>query len=164
MKIGVTGHQRLNELGDWEWVKVEVDKLLDASPVPIIGLTSLALGADQLFADAILQHQGSLEAIIPFPEYERTFSEGHERRSYQRLLRGASRVTVLQREGSNEECYLDAGKTIVDQADLLVAVWNGQPAAGLGGTGDIVKYAIQMQRKTMHINPITHTVSEISLG
>jgi hypothetical protein len=160
MNIGLTGHQKLDNPRDWEWVKGEIDRILTSLPSPVIGLSSLAVGADQLFAKAILQHKGSLEVIIPFPEYESTFDDGPDREWYQQLLKAASKINVMRRAGSDEECYFAAGKKVVDGADVLVAVWNGKPAAGLGGTGDIVKYARQRQKRTIHLNPITHEVTD----
>lgn len=160
MKVGLTGHQKLDNLRDWEWVKVEIDKILTSLPSPITGITSLAIGADQLFAKAILHHKGSLEVILPFPEYEDTFDESPDRERYQQLLNAASKVNVMQRTGSDEECYFAAGKMVVNEADLLLAVWNGKPAAGLGGTGDVVRYAQQRQKRIIHLNPITHEVTD----
>lgn len=160
MKIGMTGHQKLDDPRHWEWVGGEIDRILTSLPAPLVGVTSLAVGADQLFAAAILQHQGSLEVIIPFPEYEDTFDEGADRESYRSLLKAASKVNVMRRAGSDEECYFAAGKMVVDGVDVLVAVWNGKPAAGLGGTGDIVEYARQRQKRTIHLNPLTHEVTD----
>lgn len=162
MRVGITGHQRLKPPAEWGWVKAEIDKILGTTPQPLIGVSSLAIGADQLFANAILRHDGLLEVIIPFPDYERTFDEGEDKQSYQGLLNRASRVDVLQREGSDEECYFKAGKMVADRADLLIAVWNGKPAAGLGGTGDIAKYVAQKQKRTLHLNPYTREVKELS--
>ena len=34
-----------------------------------------------------------------------------------------------------------AGKSIVDSCEMLIAIWDGKPARGLGGTGDVVRYA-----------------------
>ncbi len=36
-----------------------------------------------------------------------------------------------------------AGVWMVDRSDRLVAIWDGKPAAGLGGTGDVVAYALE---------------------
>ena len=160
MNIGLSGHQKLDNPRDWEWVKGEIDRFLTSLPSPVVGISSLAVGADQLFAEAVLQHQGSLEVIIPFPEYEDTFDEGSERERYRQLLKAASKVKVMRRAGSDEECYLAAGQMVVDGADVLVAVWNGKPAAGLGGTADIVKYSRQRRKRTIHLNPITHEVTD----
>jgi hypothetical protein len=35
---------------------------------------------------------------------------------------------------------------VADQCDALVAVWDGQPARGRGGTADIVAYARKKRR------------------
>jgi hypothetical protein len=128
---------------------------------PLIGITSLAIGADQLFATTVLLHGGSLEIIIPFTGYEFTFSEARDRREYDRLLQCAARVDILVTDGTNEEAYFAAGKDIVNRSELLIAVWDGKPAVGLGGTGDIVNYALKRPLKIIHINPTTHNVAEI---
>jgi len=36
---------------------------------------------------------------------------------------------------------------------LLVAVWNGQPARGPGGTADAVAFARGLGRRVVHVNP-----------
>lgn len=160
MRIGITGHQRLKEPSNWQWVSLEIDNLLSQLAQPLIGISSLAIGADQLFASAILRHGGSLEVVIPFTEYERTFSEEQDKQEYIRLLNSASNVEILEKRGSEEEAYLEASKRMIDLSDILVAVWDGKPAAGLGGTGDAVNYALQKQRKVIHLNPIIHKVIE----
>jgi hypothetical protein len=34
-----------------------------------------------------------------------------------------------------------AGRSVADRSDLLLAVWDGAPAAGFGGTADVIRYA-----------------------
>src|SRR5438045_1966363 len=69
MNIGITGHQRLKNPSAWTEVRTRLGKLLDDAEKPLIGLTSLAIGADQLFAEAVLGCGGMIEAIIPFDGY-----------------------------------------------------------------------------------------------
>ncbi|WP_225858373.1 hypothetical protein [Rhodococcus wratislaviensis] len=107
---------------------------------PLIGLTSLAVGADQLFAAEVLAAGGSLHAVIPSTGYELTF-EGKERASYQNLLEKSSTRTLLEYPTPSEEAYDAAGKYITEHCDLLIAIWDGAPARGLGGTADAVAYA-----------------------
>jgi len=161
MRIGITGHQRLKDPTLWSWVRQEFDHVLSSIDLPVIGSTSLAVGADQLFADAILEHGGSLEVIVPFVNYEFTFSEGHDRQEYLRLLASASDQMVLEQFGSDEEAYLAAGQCVVDRVNLLLAVWDGRPAAGLGGTADVVSYALQQGKKLIHLNPVTLEITEL---
>lgn len=161
MKIGITGHQRLKDSTRWSWVRQEFDRLLSSVGSPVTGISSLAIGADQLFADAVLQSGGLLEVVIPFAEYDHTFSEGHDREEYLRLLDCASDREVLERHGSDNEAYLASGQRVVDRSDVLVAVWDGLPAVGLGGTGDVVNYAQLLKRKTIHLNPVTQEVRQL---
>jgi len=158
MRIGITGHQRLKNLSDWDWIKEQMDSTLREFPRPVIGVTSLAIGADQLFAKTILEHQGIIEAIIPFEGYELKFAQGADREAYQHLLRSASRIEILTKAESDEESYRAAGIRVADISEMLMAVWDGRPAGGLGGTADIVAYARQQGKKILHFNPITHSV------
>jgi hypothetical protein len=107
-----------------------------------------------------LKNGGSLHAIIPFDGYELKFSEGAHREEYFRLLNKASQIVILEKKDSDEVSYFNAGKRLVDLSDVLFAVWDGKPAAGLGGTGDVVKYTIQTNKKVFHLNPITQTLIE----
>ncbi len=161
MRVGVTGHQRLEHPASWDWVRHELDRLLPALAPPLVGVTSLAVGADQLFANVVLRHGGALEVVVPFAGYEFTFPEGDDRRAYGRLLRHAARREVLEKRGSEEEAYFAAGKRIVELSELLIAVWDGLPATGLGGTGDVVGYAVRQGKKTIHLNPVTREMEEI---
>lgn len=158
MRIGVTGHQRLAEPEAWDWVRSQIDMILEHAASPLIGISSLAIGADQMFAESVLGHGGVLEVVIPFPEYEERFTTEREREVYRWLLKHAARRIVLDRAGSDEESYCAAGWLIVDSADLLIAVWDGVPAKGLGGTGDVVRYAEQTGKPVVHIDPIKRRV------
>ncbi len=160
MRIGITGHQRLKDPSGWDWVQAQIDSFLNLSNKPLIGVTSLAIGADQHFAEAVLRHGGVIEAVIPFEGYELKF-DGKDRQQYLRLLNLASKVNVLPKIGTDEEAYFEAGKRIVDDVDVLVAVWDGKPAAGLGGTADVVNYARQKRRRIMHFNPTTQTTENL---
>src|SRR5258708_32929211 len=48
--------------------------------------------------------------------------------------------------------YLAAGKLIVELRDVLVAVWDGQQAAGKGGTAAIVALALAAGRPVIWLN------------
>src|SRR6266568_8963377 len=157
--VGITGHQRLPREDDWAWVASQIKASVNQLSPPFKGISSLAIGADQLFAEAVLEAGGSITAVIPFDSYADTF-KGSDRLNYQRLRGLSSTVETLPRIGSDEECYMAAGRRVVDLADVLLAVWNGKQAAGLGGTGDVVQYAITKNKLVIHINPTDQTVSE----
>lgn len=96
---------------------------------------------------------------MPFEGYSRLF-EGRALSEYLRLL-AQCEVIQLQWDGDSERAFFEAGKFIVDDCDLLFAVWDGAVAEGLGGTGDVVDYAQTKACPILHINPITENVSRV---
>jgi len=162
VRIGVTGHQRLADPSGWPWVQDSIDAIIAQATRPLVGVTSLAAGADQIFARAVLRHGGEIEVVVPFFGYAAKFQISAEQEAYFRLLEAASWVEVLGGEGSDQERYLRAGQKVVDSSDLLIAIWDGQPAAGLGGTGDIVEYAATKGTPISHINPVARVVRSLA--
>jgi hypothetical protein len=108
----------------------------------LIGLTSLADGADQLFAEAVLDLGGQLRVVVPSLDY-RDGLPPEGRALYDALLARAATIERLPYERSVVEAHMDASRRIVDDADELVAVWDGQPARAWGGTADVVAYAYE---------------------
>src|SRR5437868_5490247 len=158
MRVGISGHQRLKDPAGREWVRRQMRDCL-VTPPPVVGVTSLAVGADTMFAGLVLELGGSLEAVVPFADYEDRFAEGDDRQVYRSLLARAAKVEVLERNGTDEEAYLAAGKRVADRSALLILVWDGRPAAGLGGTADIAEYARRIRKPFVHLNPETRTVT-----
>jgi hypothetical protein len=153
MKIGVTGHQKLGSSRLWSWVKDSLRAQLRRLEPPLLGITSLAVGADQLFANAILDLGGELVVVIPFSNYERTFKAAADLKRYEIVVARAKFVETLARQTSDEQSYMAAGIRIVELSDIIFAVWNGKEAQGFGGTGDVVRYAQRKGRRIVHINP-----------
>lgn len=150
--IGMTGHQGLTP--DTEaLVARAIGEELDGVP-DLVGITSLAEGADQLFADHVLAASGQLVVILPAADYVATFSNDAARARYERLLAHAAEVVPMPYETSSEEAYWAAGRQVVERCDRLLAVWNGKPAGGLGGTADVVMYARELGRPTTVIWPV----------
>jgi len=161
VRVGITGHQKLDEPANWKWVATELEQFLSGVRQRLTGISCLAAGADQLFAITLLEQGGVLEVIVPFSEYDSTFSEPADRQTYLDLLQRASNVDVLMRDGTNEEAYYAAGKAMADRSDLIIAVWDGKPAEGLGGTADVVGYALHQHKRIVHINPLTHIIARL---
>ncbi|HEX4964405.1 MAG TPA: hypothetical protein VF173_26545 [Thermoanaerobaculia bacterium] len=165
MRIAITGHQTLRGSRGWGWIEGELRRIVTGCSPPWIGLSSLAVGADQRFAEIVLQLGGAIEVIVPFPGYETRFAAEEERAAYRRLLAAAQAVKVLPRVSENdEELYFIAGRRVVDESDLLIAVWDGRPAAGLGGTADVVAYAGRQGIKVVQVNPVDGLVTESPRG
>jgi hypothetical protein len=140
MALGVTGHQTIPPAVR-EFVAVAVRNLLRDVESPVAAFTSLAAGADQLVAKELLRAGGRLHVIVPSRQYEQTFTEEDDLACFRSLLEAADAVTELDYAEPSEEAFLAAGKSVVDNCDRLIAVWDGRPARGLGGTADVVLYA-----------------------
>lgn len=150
--IGVTGHQHIPEEARVFVERGLRELLTQYDGKPVVGLSSLAVGADQLFASEILRTGHTLKAILPSRRYERTFDESGLR-SFQTLVGKARQVVTLGYAEPCEEAYYAAGKRVVDDCDLLVAFWDGQPANGKGGTADAVAYAHEVGKPVTVIWP-----------
>ncbi len=138
--IGCTGHQQMPPEAR-VYADREMRLLLASVGTSIVGVSSLAAGADQMFARAVRELGGRLHVFIPSDGYESTFSEAEDLRSYLQLLAEATTVATLPCPEPSEAAFLAAGKAVVDECDVLYAVWDGKPAQGLGGSADVVKYA-----------------------
>ena len=103
-RIGITGHQRLEDPAAWPWVEEVVGRELDAAAAPLVVVTSLAVGADQLAARLGIARGATVHAVLPFSGIERTFS-AEDLQAYRRLVSQAS-VEVLQTSGTDEDAYL----------------------------------------------------------
>lgn len=157
MIVGITGHQKRRGI-DWEWV-ADALQLQLARLCPQRALTSLAEGTDQLFAGISLQLKIPLVAVIPLDEYETFFSK-RGLATYRSLL-SQSTAVMLGWRGSPQQAFLNAGQYIVENCNVMFAVWDGKRADGLGGTADIVHYAIKRNRHIIHVNPCDRAVTLI---
>ncbi|MBM7840936.1 putative phage-like protein YoqJ [Alkalihalobacillus xiaoxiensis] len=157
MKIGITGHQDLSEVPSINKLKALL-KLLIEREGGNLAYTSLAIGADQIFADVCTELSIDYCAIIPAEDYIKNFDK-KEKSNYKRLLNGATNIHLMPFKKSTEEAFYRAGLYISDCSDCIVAIWDGEEAKGLGGTGDIVKYSVDKGIKVIHVHPSTLSVT-----
>jgi hypothetical protein len=139
MRLGITGHRDVTP-STIEMINRALDERLANTPRPIVGISCLAEGADQLFARAVLQH-GELEVIVPSAEYRILREDLAE---YDRLLAQARQVTRLPYAEDGPAAHMAASLVLVERSDVLIAVWDGQPARSFAGTADVVAYARQV--------------------
>jgi hypothetical protein len=122
--------QILQVLGEWK------AKL----PGGISGLSSLAAGGDLLFAETCFELGIPLRVLLPMPPAQ--FSEDFEATTWKRAesaLERAVSFEVVGGELDRPHCYYECGLETVLQSGLLVVLWNGRPAQGIGGTGEMAQ-------------------------
>ncbi|WP_201452510.1 hypothetical protein [Streptomyces sp. HM190] len=139
-RIGITGHRQIPDAA-LSAVRSGIRSELRNHRPSARALSSLAAGADQVFAEIALDCGVPLTAVIPGMDYETHLGGDEVRAEYRRLLKCCAERVELPYERTHDEAYYAAGRYIVDHADRMVAVWDGGPARGLGGTADIVAYA-----------------------
>ncbi len=161
IKLGVSGHQNLGGHEEIAWVLTTLTAVICRFNTQM-GLTCLAAGTDQLFALALLNNKIPYTVVIPCQGYETTFGGPSELNTYQQLLKNSTAITRLPHSTPSEDAYWDAGKYIVSHSDHLVVVWDGQPARGLGGTGDVVDYAVLHKKNVIHINHQIRSIEELT--
>jgi hypothetical protein len=142
LTVGVTGHRSIPDEA-YPLVRGELAAELGNAARrsdTVEALSSLAVGADQLFAELALDCGARLTAVSPGADYEATFAP-EELAGYHRLLCRAHAHVRLDFPVVDDDAYYAAGAYIAEHSDLVLAVWDGLPARGRGGTGDMVAYA-----------------------
>ncbi len=150
-RVGMTGHQTMSPR-----TAAAVEQAIRAellSRGPFVGVCSLAVGADQIFAGLVLETDNVLEVVIPSHGYESTFEQSVDLLRYRELLDRAACSVRLDNDDPTEAAFFAAGREVVRRSDILLAVWDGRPAAGLGGTADVVAYAKNLDREVVVIWP-----------
>lgn len=139
-RLAITGHRELPEQTERlvdEALRTEIERHRSGD---LTGVSAIADGADSLFARAVLDAGGSLVVVIPAEQYREGFPRDHHS-TYDALLSSASKVIALDHVESNSAAHMDASLRMFDEADQVIAVWDGQPARGYGGTADVVDAA-----------------------
>jgi hypothetical protein len=152
LRLGVTGHRSLrHEAEIRRLVDAAIDQVLaETSPGPsterrdLIVVSALAEGADRLVVQECLHRDGAtLAAVLPLPvdEYSKDFITDASRREFAELLAAATSVEFAEAMPTRDQAYERAGQMMVEQSDVVLALWDGLPGAGRGGTADTVAYA-----------------------
>ena len=153
--VGFTGHRRLNQP---EKVGALLRELLHSlgSEIPgqLVGHSSIAIGGDTLFAEACLASSIPWIALLPFAEgdFKSDFSAADWDKARQ-LLQRAARVDSLVGAKDRNVAYLECGLATVEEADLMIAIWDGEASRGTGGTAEVVAHARNFGRPLILIHP-----------
>jgi hypothetical protein len=189
--IGFSGHRHLGEHAGAaaNAVREVIDKLASRWP-RIAGISSAASGGDTLFAEEMLRRDVPLSIVLPFPcERFKTDFEAEPPDAWPRseeIIRRAVELDVVhqldadvgmvvesglqaeqQRALGKErdaKAYWETTLRTVDRSDVFLAIWNGKPGKGAGGTADAVKYARQIRLPLIIFDPETGAFVEERLA
>ncbi len=181
LSVGIIGHRpnRLPEAATAH-VAADIDAVLDGiaaamlkaladygavfSGKAVLSLVdSLAEGADRMAARALVARMAegdgtlafALDVVLPFgrDEFGKDFADEASREAFRALLAKARAVLELPGSRAAEaSAYEAAAYTVIDQSDVVVAVWDGGPSGGRGGTTDTVEAAAREGRPLVIID------------
>ena len=117
-------------------------------------VSPIADGADQIAATLALELGWELQAIIPFSreQYRASLANDDARDRFDALL--ARSACLLELPGDPDDsldAYIMTGRATVAHCDVLIAVWDGKPPRGRGGTGEVVQLALTRGTSIIHV-------------
>jgi hypothetical protein len=154
--VAVTGHRDLRPQ-DLEALRREVRAVFVGMrsrmpSTPLVLLSGLAEGADQLAAEVALKEGVLLVAALPMPVdvYKDQMSEDGQKK-FDELLAASAIQIVLPLEGQTVEdvraseaaranCYEALARFLARYGQSLIALWDGKDSQKRGGTSNVVHY------------------------
>lgn len=162
LTVGVTGH-RWNKLPPHAhpritaWFGEAFAVIASVAGDGVTLVSGFAEGADQLAVHAA-PPGWRVEALLPTPlhAFARDFSSERATGGVDRsgeLSAALVRADAVHERAGGPNAYAEQGKALVARCDLLLAVWDGGPAAGAGGTAEVVEAATRAGRPVAIIAP-----------
>lgn len=125
----------------------------DFPELPLVVLSALAEGGDQLVAQEALDAGARLIAPLPLPReiYAEDFRDPHVHATFESMCARAQIISLpLLPENTaqgirdagpqRDRQYGQAGVFIARHCHLLLAIWDGKTSGRLGGTAQVVQY------------------------
>jgi uncharacterized phage-like protein YoqJ len=152
ISLTVTGH-RPPKIGGYSRVN-PIRQALRAEYARIIrelepeeGISGMAQGVDQDFAEVLLTFGVRLIAAVPFPGQEVQWPM-EARQRYHEILSRAWEVQIISEEFT-PQAMQRRNIWMVDRCSHVLAVWNGSG----GGTANCVRYAEKQKKPIIRIHP-----------
>jgi len=151
LKIGVSG-KRLVNASDEKYIAAEFENrikqiLKQHNRQSFTGYSSMAIGADTIFADVVTRvFKMPLCIVLPLPvdEYEKDFSDGDKQILHQYIekygVEKQIKVTVPNISWQRNSTYFEAGKYLTNHCNEMIFLWDGMKPSGEGGTADVIGY------------------------
>ena len=155
--IGVTGHRKLRE-SELAMLQGQIRGFLQDlqrryPELPLVMVSALAEGSDQLAAEVALDLGLRLIAPLPIPAelYRDDFDQPESRARFEKQLAQADVLTLPLRHGNRledvrrpglarDQQYAQAGMFASSHCHILLALWDGLPSDNLGGTAQVVRF------------------------
>lgn len=131
-------------------------------------VTPLAEGADRLIAKEVLKFpESEIEVVLPFArdDYIQDFKTEESQQAFEEFYRksqnpivlknnlSAGTLSAIERTKARSKAYEDVGRYVVTHCDVLIALWDGRPSRGRGGTAEIAAFARKSKCPLIVITP-----------
>jgi hypothetical protein len=171
LSVGVTGHREpisdrdsieqsivtvLNTLCHAVRNAAEKDAAFFSPAKPKVRFVTMAAeGAALSGTNAAIKAGADVAFIMPFAwsEYCADFQPANLSRVHQLLASASSCFELPGRRDEGPRAYERANDVILENIDLLIAVWDGERAPDRAGTGDVVQRAATMGLPIIVIDP-----------
>ena len=117
-------------------------------------VSPVADGADQIAAEVALELGWELQAILPFERahYRASLASQGARERFDALVERSTCLLELPGDPAHAlDAYVMTGRATVAHCDVLIAVWDGLPPRGRGGTGEVVQLALTRGTAIIHV-------------
>jgi uncharacterized phage-like protein YoqJ len=126
-------------------------------------ITGMAIGADQLFAEAVMRHKIArmcrLVAAVPFAGQESKWPQASQAK-YNHILSFCDHVQIVSEGSYSPQKMQIRNVWMVDNADVVLAVWDGKRS---GGTWNCLTYALEQGKMVLRLNPATLEFGNVTL-
>ena len=126
-----------------------------SEPPQLRMVSALADGADTIVAKAAHAAGWRVDACLPFPreQYANDFAAGAHHDDFVSLLSQATATFELPGNHTDATAAYEAvGRLLLEQCDVLLALWDGATNRGRGGTSRVVADAVARHIPVIHIN------------
>lgn len=159
MIICITGH-RPDKLYGYDisdirylFLKQKIKKIL-IDKQATEGITGMAMGADMIFALAIidLKDEGyniKLRCAIPCLKHTSKWFDKKTLNMYNYILSRADEKIIVSERNYDNFVMQQRNEYMVDNSDKIIAVYNGSS----GGTKNCIDYALSKNKEIIHITP-----------
>ena len=162
--IGVVGHRNIVEESK-EDASNHFEKILKRYKTkypntPILVVTSLAEGADQLIAEVAIKVEGVfLGVLIPMgiEKYLETFSSDSAKEEFKKFCAKAIFVrdtSIDMVYEDNSDAFRSNTRELSNNADLLIALWDGIASNQVGGTSDTLYYKLKKIHRPKNLTDV----------
>lgn len=157
--IGVTGHR---VIPDEELIRRKVQEVIHDIKKSfgdnLTVISPIAEGADRMVAqEALYDGSSQLKVVLPLEadDYAHDFETIESQEEFYNLIDKAHSTITLKEVPTRRDAYLQVGHYVADHSDILIAIWDGLPSRGKGGTAEIVDYQRKHKKPLYWINSQT---------